>query len=98
MPSNVAKLAQLLITQLLQIDPKKRPKIEETTQHEWFSGFTPTSLPASVLVSAPRFNNVEEDKVMKVSHLIRKPLKEVNNGNTLMSAGKMKTLLRSLHI
>ncbi|KAL0267547.1 UNVERIFIED_CONTAM: hypothetical protein PYX00_009792 [Menopon gallinae] len=96
-PSHIAKLAQLLITWLLQIDPKKRPKIDETAQHEWFSGFTPNSLPTSVLISAPRFNNAEEEKIMK--NLVRKPLKEVNNEqNTTPSSNTHKLVRMSVVI
>lgn len=66
--------AQTLIQWLLQSDPKKRPKIEESARHEWFKGFTPTTLPPSVLISAPRFNTLDEKNNQKN----RRPLIEVN--------------------
>jgi len=72
--------AQQLIQALLQSDPKKRPKIEESARYEWFRGFTPESLPASVLISAPRFTCLEDKNNLKQ----RRPLIEVNSAGTYM--------------
>lgn len=76
-PSHIPRAAENLIVWLLQSDPKKRPTIDQAMAHEWFNGFTPNSLPASVLISAPRFNHVEE----KASKISRKPLIEVVNNS-----------------
>ena len=78
-PSQFPRAAENLIVWLLQIDPSKRPNVTQCLEHEWFSGWTPTSLPPSVLISAPRFTNVEDSKITKGA--TRKPLIEVNSGN-----------------
>lgn len=77
-PSHIPRHAEQLIVWLLQIDPSKRPTVQQAANHEWFSGWTPTSLPASVLISTPRFPHVEETKASKTAS--RKPLIEVNSG------------------
>lgn len=77
-PNHIAQPAESLIVWLLQIDPSKRPTVEQAIAHEWFSGWTPATLPSSVLISAPRFTNIEETKASKT--VSRKPLIEVNTG------------------
>lgn len=78
-PNHILRPAEHLIVWLLQIEPAKRPTVEQASGHEWFMGWTPTSLPSSVLISAPRFTNIDESKLSKGAS--RKPLVEVNSGN-----------------
>ncbi|KAJ9579498.1 hypothetical protein L9F63_004846, partial [Diploptera punctata] len=64
-----------MIKDSLQSDPKRRPKVEDLLNNEFFtSGFLPAQLPASCLTVAPRADKLEKA-------VSRKPLLEVNANN-----------------
>lgn len=91
-PSKVGPVAQKLIVKMLRPDPSCRPTMHEIHQDEFFrSGYLPSTLPASALSMAPRFNpsaSILESKAItaKDAHCIesktggqRRPLFELNH-------------------
>ncbi|KAK5645786.1 hypothetical protein RI129_004250 [Pyrocoelia pectoralis] len=73
--ANISQPARQMIMTMLQSDPKSRPKVQQLLLHEFLiTGYIPTSLPASSLTMAPRFDNLEKSA-------LRKPLIQINNEN-----------------
>ncbi|XP_033342268.1 serine/threonine-protein kinase polo [Megalopta genalis] len=71
-PSHINSTAMVMITNMLQGNPTKRPSIGKLMKDQFFtSGFMPMSLPLSCLTMAPRLDMLE-------MHNQRKPLSEMN--------------------
>ncbi|XP_047107046.1 serine/threonine-protein kinase polo [Schistocerca piceifrons] len=71
--AKISKSAAKLIRQMLQPDPKSRPKISEIPLAEFFTdGLLPKQLPTTCLTTAPRFDTVKAVQG-------RRPLLEVNS-------------------
>lgn len=69
--STISNPAKKMIMIMLQPDPQKRPNIHQLLKDEFFySGYMPTSLPASCLTMAPRFDQIDK------AH--RAPLLQIN--------------------
>lgn len=72
-PQTISLPATNMIVKMLQSEPRTRPKVDQLIKHEFFySGYLPTSLPASCLTMAPRFDQM-------TTQASRKPLSEMNN-------------------
>ncbi|XP_067014592.1 serine/threonine-protein kinase polo [Anabrus simplex] len=67
----VSKCAVKLIQDMLQSEPKLRPKVDDILHSEFLSGYIPKQLPLSCLTMAPRFTAAD-------SGLSRNPLREMN--------------------
>ena len=60
--SNVSKEAKSLVASILQLNPEKRPTLDEMLCHEWFTGYSaviPKTLPQSALTTEPNFYDLE---------------------------------------
>jgi len=58
-PSNLNENASILINNMLQFDPKKRPQITEIMNSDFFTtGYMPKTLPSSCLIVTPRFDTI----------------------------------------
>ncbi|XP_068081256.1 serine/threonine-protein kinase PLK1-like isoform X2 [Anabrus simplex] len=68
----VSNRAVKLIRDILQPEPKLRPKVEDILHSEFLSGYIPKQLPLSCLTMAPRFTAAG-------SGLSRNPFREINN-------------------
>ncbi|XP_068081251.1 serine/threonine-protein kinase polo-like [Anabrus simplex] len=68
----VSNCAVKLIRDILQPEPKLRPKVEDILHSEFLSGYIPKQLPLSCLTMAPRFTAAG-------SGLSRNPFREINN-------------------
>lgn len=72
LPVVLKEPAKQMIRKMLQLDPVGRPKIHQLLQFEFFNDYTPSSLPQSCLMTAPRFDSVAYNSPR------RKPLTERN--------------------
>ncbi|CAH0557257.1 unnamed protein product [Brassicogethes aeneus] len=79
--TSISLSAKQMIMMMLQGEPKSRPKVYELAKHEFMAGYCPSSLPVSCLTMAPRFDKADVS--------IRKPLLEINHGDTGVSPHKM---------
>ncbi len=60
--ANVSKEAKSLVASILQLNPEKRPTLDEMLCHEWFTGYSaviPKTLPQSALTTEPNFYDLE---------------------------------------
>ncbi|XP_026684516.1 serine/threonine-protein kinase polo-like, partial [Diaphorina citri] len=75
LPATLKKPAATMIKKMLLLDPVQRPPVAQLLHFEFFNDYCPTSLPASCLMTAPRFDSV----VPSFNSPRRKPLMERNN-------------------
>jgi polo-like kinase 1 len=60
--AHVSKEARSLVASILQLNPEKRPTLDEMLCHEWFTGYSaviPKTLPQSALTTEPNFYDLE---------------------------------------
>ncbi|KAI5694402.1 hypothetical protein M8J75_016245 [Diaphorina citri] len=74
LPATLKKPAATMIKKMLLLDPVQRPPVAQLLHFEFFNDYCPTSLPASCLMTAPRFDSV----VPSFNSPRRKPLMERN--------------------
>ncbi|CAL1547050.1 unnamed protein product [Lymnaea stagnalis] len=88
-PSKVSPAAKNLINRLLRSNPTDRPNMDQIMEDPFFSsGYLPPRLPTSCLTMVPRFDTLikqpmeSADMAVLASGLSRKPLQNVNDGQT----------------
>lgn len=62
-PPTVSNEARQVIKKMLERDPQSRPKIQDLSNLQWFSLWTPSELPVSALTTEPRFDEDEENQM-----------------------------------
>ena len=77
-PDTVNQYARRIFRSIFVRDPSKRPTVNDVIYDKFLrEGYTPTSLPISCLVIAPKFENENKDLIRK-----RQPLSELDVFNT----------------
>lgn len=78
LPQSLTPCSAQMLNKMLQPEPSKRPTVRQLLEMEFMvNGYCPKELPASCLTMQPRFDNL-----MEMSS--RKPLIEVNQGDTIV--------------
>uniref|UniRef100_A0A8D8X9N0 polo kinase n=1 Tax=Cacopsylla melanoneura TaxID=428564 RepID=A0A8D8X9N0_9HEMI len=75
LPATLKKPAAYMIKKMLLLDPIQRPTVKQLLDYEFFHDYCPSSLPASCLMTAPRFDSVTTGGFNSPR---RKPLTERN--------------------
>ncbi|VVC45273.1 Protein kinase, ATP binding site,Protein kinase domain,Serine/threonine-protein kinase, active site,POLO [Cinara cedri] len=87
-PPYVNKNATILINEMLQFDPKKRPRVSEIMKTDFFTtGYMPKNLPVSCLTMSPRFDSIN----YRESISTRKPLNVLNNSKSTLANVTVKS-------
>lgn len=94
LPANMKKPASHMIKQMLNLDPVQRPKVSQLLYFDFFNEYCPSSLPASCLMTAPRFDSVVTSSVVSPR---RKPLAERNMEMNSPLSMHIKTDMKKPH-